>query len=159
MEAYAYIYRCLSPERTWHKVIDLKVDYSGVLGEGKVEHKPMLKPCWTMMQLAHRKGAQPKPDDLRPYVYLCWTVPVLTGESLLYSLEKAAGNMEAYATSFLLQTIQQEFGLGECICQKRYVISVVSVRNCLCRVSPASCSCLSEAIFFRLIYQRSKYVI
>ena len=36
------------PDRTWHKVNDLKVDYSGGLGEGKVGHEPRLLPFWTL---------------------------------------------------------------------------------------------------------------
>ena len=44
-----YICLYLPSDRTWHKVNDLKVDYSGDLGEGKVGHEPRLKPCWTML--------------------------------------------------------------------------------------------------------------
>ena len=36
------------PDRTWHKVNDPKVDFSGDLGEGKVGHEPRLEPCWTL---------------------------------------------------------------------------------------------------------------
>ena len=36
---------CLPPDRTWHKVND----YGGHLGEGKVGHKPKLKPCWSVL--------------------------------------------------------------------------------------------------------------
>ena len=36
---------CLPPDRTWHKVNDPKVDYSGDLGEGKVGYEP----SWTML--------------------------------------------------------------------------------------------------------------
>ena len=42
---------CLSPDRTWHKVNDLKIDYSGDLGEGKVGHKPRLGICWSSAHL------------------------------------------------------------------------------------------------------------
>ena len=40
---------CLPPDRTWHKVNDPKVDYSGSLGEGKVKNELGLKPCWTIL--------------------------------------------------------------------------------------------------------------
>ena len=40
---------CLPPDRTWHKVNDPKVDYSGDLGEVMVGHEPRLEPCWTML--------------------------------------------------------------------------------------------------------------
>ena len=40
-----YIYLCLPPDNTWHKVNDSNVDYSGDLGEGKFEHEPRLEPC------------------------------------------------------------------------------------------------------------------
>ena len=39
---------CLPPDRTWHKVNDSKVDYSGDLREWKVGKEPRLEPCWTM---------------------------------------------------------------------------------------------------------------
>ena len=61
--------------QTWHKVNDLKVDYSGGLEEEKVEHNPRLEPCWSMVQLVYPKVAQPKSGALRPQVCLCWTVP------------------------------------------------------------------------------------
>ena len=44
-----FICLCLPPDRTWPKVIDPKVDYSGNLGEGKVGHEPRLDPCWSML--------------------------------------------------------------------------------------------------------------
>ena len=53
-----YICHCLPPDRTWHKVNEMKVDYSGVLEEGKVGQEPKLKPWWAMMQLAHPKVAK-----------------------------------------------------------------------------------------------------
>ena len=37
------------PDRTWHKVNDPKVDYSGDLGEWKVGHEPRVEPYWTML--------------------------------------------------------------------------------------------------------------
>ena len=40
---------CLPPDRTWHKVNDLKVDYSGDLGEEKVRHEPRLEPYLAML--------------------------------------------------------------------------------------------------------------
>ena len=48
-----YIGLCLPPNRTWHKVNDLKIDYSRDLGEGKVGNKPRLEPCWSMLVMAH----------------------------------------------------------------------------------------------------------
>ena len=44
----AGICHCLPPDRTWRKVNDPKVDYSGGLGERKVGHEPRLEPCLTM---------------------------------------------------------------------------------------------------------------
>ena len=68
------ICHCLLPDRTWHKVNNSEVDYSGGLG-GKVGHELTLELCWTMMQLAHPKVAQPKLGALLSKVCLCWTVP------------------------------------------------------------------------------------
>ena len=45
----AYICLSLPPERTWHKVNDPKVDYSGDLGGGNVGQKPRLEPYLTML--------------------------------------------------------------------------------------------------------------
>ena len=45
------ICHCLPPDRTWHKVNDPKVNYSGDLGEGKVGHEPKLKACWSMLHI------------------------------------------------------------------------------------------------------------
>ena len=56
--------------------------------------------------------------------------------------------MEAYATCCSLKTMQQGFGLGMCIYQKRYFISVARVRNRSCGVSSVFCICQSKAIFF-----------
>ena len=61
IEFHANICHCLPPDRAWHKVNDLKVDYSGGLGKEKVGQEPKLKPCWIMMQLALPKVAQLKP--------------------------------------------------------------------------------------------------
>ena len=47
--------------------------------------------------------------------------------------------IEANANCCLLQTMQQGFGLGWCISNKRNVIILVCVRNHSCRVSSASC--------------------
>ena len=49
---WAKICHCLLPDRTWHKVNDLKIDYSEGLGDRKVRHKLRIEPCWTMIQLA-----------------------------------------------------------------------------------------------------------
>ena len=68
-----YICLCLSPDRTWYKVNDQKVDYSGgVQGKG---NSSTGHGTWTMMQLAHLKVAQPKLVALRPQVCLWWTLP------------------------------------------------------------------------------------
>ena len=48
------------------------------------------------------------------------------------------------------------FQLGRCICQKCYVISVVSVHNCLCGVSSASFLCQLETFIFHYFYRRSQ---
>ena len=47
--------------------------------------------------------------------------------------------MKVSASCCLLQTIQKRFSFGGCICLKRYIICVVSVRNSLCGVSSTSC--------------------
>ena len=44
-----------------------------------------------------------------------------------------------YAAYCPFQTMQHGFSLGGCICQKCYVISVVRVRTCACRISFAFC--------------------
>ena len=46
------IWHCLPTDRTWHKLNDPKVDYSGNLGEEKVEHEPKLEPCLTMLVIS-----------------------------------------------------------------------------------------------------------
>ena len=46
---------------------------------------------------------------------------------------------EASVTCCPFQTMQQVIGLDGCICQKRYIISVVHVRNRSCSVSSAFC--------------------
>ena len=51
--------------------------------------------------------------------------------------------METNATCCLLQTMQQGFFLGRCICQKRYRICVVCIRYSLCEASSASIDMLS----------------
>ena len=43
------ICHCLPPDRTRHKVNDLKTDYSGYFGKGKVGHELRLKPCWSVL--------------------------------------------------------------------------------------------------------------
>ena len=43
------IYGCLPPDRTWHKVNELKADYSRDLGEMKVWHESRLEPCWSVL--------------------------------------------------------------------------------------------------------------
>ena len=43
------ICRCLPPDRTWHKVINPKADYSVDLEEWKVGHEPGLEPCWSLL--------------------------------------------------------------------------------------------------------------
>ena len=50
-------------------------------------------------------------------------------------------HMESYASSCSFQTMLLGFGLGGCICQMRFVIDVVRVGNCLCRVFSASLLC------------------
>ena len=47
------LYLSLPPTRQdWHKVNNLKVNYSGDLGEGKVGHDPRLESCWTMLVIS-----------------------------------------------------------------------------------------------------------
>ena len=67
--------------------------------------------------------------------------------------------MEANACGGLFQTMQECFGLVGCICQNRYVISVVSIGNCFCGVPSASFLCQPEAVFFDFINQYSKHVV
>ena len=57
-------------------------------------------------------------------------------------------DMEACSTCCLLKTMQRGFGQRRCICQKRYVISVVCAHSSLCGVSSASCLCQCKAICF-----------
>ena len=47
----------------------------------------------------------------------------------------------------LVQAMQLGFGLGGCICQQRYIICVVRLRNSLCGLSSASCLFQCKAIF------------
>ena len=56
--------------------------------------------------------------------------------------------MKAYTTCCFFQTMQQEFGLGGCICQKRYVISVVRICYSFCGLLSTSCLFQCKAIFF-----------
>ena len=59
---------------------------------------------------------------------------------------------EANVTCCLLQAMLQEFGLGRCICKKRYVIYIICDCNSFCGVSSASC------LFF-LVWKPSKYYL
>ena len=43
------IFHCLPPDRTRHKVNHPRADYSGDLGEGKVEHELRLEPGWSVL--------------------------------------------------------------------------------------------------------------
>ena len=54
-------------------------------------------------------------------------------------------HMYSVLSTFTWSPMQLGFGLGRCICQKRYVICVVCVRNSLWGVSSASCF---KTIFF-----------
>ena len=45
-----FICLCLPPDRTWHKVNDMKVGSKSGLGEGKVGFEPRLEPCWTLLE-------------------------------------------------------------------------------------------------------------
>ena len=58
----------------------------------------------------------------------------------------------------LLQIIQQRFGLGCCICKKRYVHCKVCVRNSFCGISSVSWL-LSVVIFCNFICQCFKYEV
>ena len=61
-------------------------------------------------------------------------------------------HMEVNATCCLLQTMQQEFGLSRCICQKYSVICVVSIRNSLCREWFAFWLSLKQIYIYIYIY-------
>ena len=65
---HADICHTLPPDRTWHKVNDPKVDYSGGLGEGKFGPEPKL-------ELSPPEGCLAEAGALRPQVCFCWTVP------------------------------------------------------------------------------------
>ena len=67
--------------------------------------------------------------------------------------------MEADAYSGSFQTMSQGFGLGGCICQKRYTIGEVGVGNWFYVVLSASFFCKLETIFFDFIDRCSKYVV
>ena len=49
------------------------------------------------------------------------------------------------------------FGLGGCVCQKRYIISVVGVGNSFYWVPSASFLCQLEIVFFHFINRCSKH--
>ena len=69
-----YICLCLPPDRTWHKVNDPKVDYSGDLGEGKVRHEPRLKPaglCWSSAHLVQCRPDEPSWSWTQTWVQAC----------------------------------------------------------------------------------------
>ena len=51
------------------------------------------------------------------------------------------------------------FRLGRGICQKRYVIGVVGVRNCLCELSFTFVLCQLETVVIHFISRRSKQVV
>ena len=44
-----YIYRCLPPDRTWHKINDTKVGLKWGLGEGEFRHEQRFEPYLTML--------------------------------------------------------------------------------------------------------------
>ena len=48
-------------------------------------------------------------------------------------------HVEINASCCLLQVMQQGFGLGRCICKKRYVICIVCFHYSFCWISSASC--------------------
>ena len=64
--------------------------------------------------------------------------------------------MPAAARSKLCSRV---FGLVGCICQYRYVIGVVGVGNCFCRVSSVSFLRQLEAILSDFVNRCSKYVV
>ena len=47
------IHPCLPPDRTWHKVDDPKVNYSGDLEEGKLDMSQGSSPAWLCWSSAH----------------------------------------------------------------------------------------------------------
>ena len=57
----SYICLYLPPDRTWHKVNDPKVDYSGDLGEGMSGMSQGSSPAWLCCSSAHL--VQCKPDE------------------------------------------------------------------------------------------------
>ena len=89
-----------------------------------------------------------------------WTFPLVSENHLLVWDVSFMILIKVYVSLFIcihmvanaswcpLLTIQQRFSLSECICQKRYIISVVHFRNCLCGVSSASCLCQCKDLFF-----------
>ena len=56
---------CLPPDKTWHKVNDLKIDYSEDLGRGRLGTSRSLSPAWLCWSSAH--FLQYGPDEP------CWT--------------------------------------------------------------------------------------
>ena len=68
-------------------------------------------------------------------------------------------DMEANACGGTFQTMQSCFGLVGRISQCRYVIGVVCVGNCFCRVPSASFLCQLEAVLNDFINRRSKHVV
>ena len=56
-----FIFLCLPPERSWHKVNNPKVGFKCRLEEGKFEHEPMFEPCWTLWSSA--LFVQCEPDE------------------------------------------------------------------------------------------------
>ena len=80
----------------------------------------------------------------------CFREPLLSVEMLPLWLKHMyiCIDMEAYASSCPFQTMQQRFSLSGSICQKCYVISIISIHNSLHGVLPTSYYFQSEAIFF-----------
>ena len=68
-------------------------------------------------------------------------------------------DMEANACGGSFQTMQKGFGLGGCICQKRYVIGVVGVGYCFCGIPSTSFLCQLETVFFDFFNRCTKHMV
>ena len=110
---------------------------------------PLLVVCWCHSQLT------------RHCFWGWWTCPQVL-KDLTFNVEISLlwlRHMYYVLSALTRKPILPTACLGGWICLKLYVIGVVRAHNSLCGVSSASFLCQLLAVFFHLIYRRSKHVV
>ena len=112
----------------------------------------LLVTCWSLSQLMRHCFLY---TSFRELPFSVETSPLIKA----HVFHLVCGDMEAYTSNCSFQIMLQGFGLSGCDCQKRYVIGIVCVRNCLYGVSPAFFLCQLETVIFHFIKRRSKHIV